>query len=75
MGFQFSLLPCLVVEKESRKPIVTTVSLKFNLIASRVELMNYLIYFRIDIILYYDILNTHTHTHTKKKKKKKKGVT
>ena len=29
-------------------------ALKFNLIASRVELMNYLIYFKGDIILYYD---------------------
>ena len=35
---------------------ITPVSLKFNLIASRVELMNYLIYFVSDIILYYDIL-------------------
>ena len=34
---------------------VTPTSLKFNLIASRVELMNYLIYFESDIILYYDI--------------------
>ena len=29
-------------------------SLIFNLVASRVELMNYLIYFGSDIILYYD---------------------
>ena len=35
--------------------IVTPASLKFNLIASRVKLMNYLIYFEGDIILYYDI--------------------
>ena len=34
---------------------VTPVSLIFNLIASRVELMNYLIYFGCDIILYYVI--------------------
>ena len=34
---------------------VTPASLKFNLIASRMELMNYLIYFEGDIILYYDI--------------------
>ena len=34
---------------------ITPTSLKFNLIASRVELMNYLIYFEGDIILYYDI--------------------
>ena len=34
---------------------VTPASLKFNLIASRVELMNYLIYFEGDIVLYYDI--------------------
>ena len=33
---------------------VTPASLKLNLIASRVELMNYLIYFEGDIILYYD---------------------
>ena len=46
---------------------ITPVSLKFNLIASRVELMNYLIYFVSDIILYYDIL-------PKKKKKKKDNV-
>ena len=32
---------------------VTLASLKLNLIASRVELMNYLIYFEGDIILYY----------------------
>ena len=46
---------------------ITPVSLKFNLIASRVELMNYLIYFVSDIILYYDILP--------QKKKKKKRIT
>ena len=33
---------------------VTPSLLKFNLIASRVKLMNYLIYFKGDIILYYD---------------------
>ena len=43
---------------------VTLVSFIFNLISSRVELKNYLIYFESDIILYYDIL--------KKRKKKKK---
>ena len=35
--------------------IVTPASLKFNLIVSRVKLMNYWIYFEGDIILYYDI--------------------
>ena len=35
-------------------PTVTPSLLKFNLIASRVKLMNYLIYFKGDIILYYD---------------------
>ena len=30
-------------------------SLKFNFISSKVKLMNYLIYFEGDIILYYDI--------------------
>ena len=39
----------------SLKGRVTPASLKFNLIASRVKLMNYLIYFEGDIILYYDI--------------------
>ena len=34
---------------------VTPVSLKFNFIASKMKLMNYLIYFEGDIILYYDI--------------------
>ena len=34
---------------------VTPASLKFNFIASKVKLMNYLIYFEGDIILYYDI--------------------
>ena len=34
---------------------VTPALLKFNFIASKVKLMNYLIYFGGDIILYYDI--------------------
>ena len=34
---------------------VTLASLKFNLIASRMKLMNYLIYFEGEIILYYGI--------------------
>ena len=34
---------------------VTPTSLKFNFIASKVKLINYLIYFQGDIILYYDI--------------------
>ena len=34
---------------------VTPASLKFNFIASKVKLMNYLIYFEGDIILYYNI--------------------
>ena len=34
---------------------VTPASLKFNFIASKVKLINYLIYFQGDIILYYDI--------------------
>ena len=34
---------------------VMPVSLKFNFIASKVKLMNYLIYFEAYIILYYDI--------------------
>ena len=33
---------------------VTPASLKFNFIASKVKLMNYLICFEGDIILYYD---------------------
>ena len=35
-------------------PHVTPTSLKFDLIASRVKLMNYFVYFEGDIILYYD---------------------
>ena len=34
---------------------VTPASLKFNFITSKVKLMNYLIYFEGDSILYYDI--------------------
>ena len=34
---------------------VTPASLKFNFIASKAKLMNYLIYFECDIILYYNI--------------------
>ena len=34
---------------------VTPTSLKFYFIASKVKLMDYLIYFEGDIILYYDI--------------------
>ena len=34
---------------------VTPATLKFNFIASKVKLMNYLIYCEGDIILYYDI--------------------
>ena len=45
-------IPMLAVSLKGR---VTPASLKFNLIASRVKLMNYLIYFEGDIILYYDI--------------------
>ena len=36
--------------------IVTSASLKFNLIASRMKFVNYLIYIEGNIILYYDIV-------------------
>ena len=45
-------IPMLAVSLKER---VTPASLKFNLIAFKVKLMNYLIYFEGVIILYYDI--------------------
>ena len=45
----------LFFSRVSLSIFVTPASLKFNFIASKVKLMNYLIYFECDIILYYDI--------------------
>ena len=45
----------LFFSRVSLSIFVTPASLKFNFIASKVKLMNYLIYFEGDIILYYDI--------------------